>query len=167
MVGPLPAVGCVRGLLVCEEFGAVAGCDGTDRAGSGVAEEAVGVVPPSARNPGSAPTVAKTAATSIGRRIDRNVPAGVSPRGFSGPGAPAVAARLEHGGPSVAQQYGRPEVFHTPAPSYRAGAPQYGRPMVARTPQMVGRGMPAMTGRVAPQVAARPALGGGGAPHKK
>jgi Family of unknown function (DUF6600) len=94
-------------------------------------------------------------------------PAGVSPRGFSGPGAPAVAARLEHGGPSVAQQYGRPEVFHTPAPSYRAGAAQYGRPMVARTPQMVGRGMPAMTGRVAPQVAARPALGGGGAPHKK
>jgi hypothetical protein len=71
------------------------------------------------------------------------------------------------GGQPMAQGYGRPEVFHTPAPTYRPGAGMYGQPQVARMPQMMGRGMPTMMGRGMPQVAARPALGGGGAAVRK
>jgi len=86
-------------------------------------------------------------------------PGSATPRGFARPGAPAVAAQMGHGGQPVPQQYGRPEVFHTPAPTYRAGAPRYGQPQVARGPQMMGRGVP--------QVAARPALGGVGVAFRK
>jgi hypothetical protein len=78
-----------------------------------------------------------------------------NPGGFARPG----------GGQSMPQGYGRPEAFHTPAPTYRPG--MYGQPQVARMPQMMGRGMPTMMGRGMPQVAARPALGGGGAALRK
>ncbi len=44
--------------------------------------------------------------------------------------------------------YGRPEVFQTPAATYRPGMQQFGRPQVANPAQMTGRGMtPAMMGR--------------------
>jgi hypothetical protein len=83
-------------------------------------------------------------------------------RNFAGPGAP-VAGMQNWGG-------GRPQVFQTPAPTYRPGVQQFGRPQVAMPTQMMGRGVsPAMMGRGMPQVAARPQVqgGGGGAPHKK
>jgi hypothetical protein len=102
-------------------------------------------------------------------------PGGANPRGFAGPGAPAVAAQMGRGVQPAPQQYGRQQVFQTPAPSYRPGAPQYGQPGVPRAPQMMGgrapampaRGAPSVAGRVAPQVAARPPPGGGGAPQQR
>jgi hypothetical protein len=99
---------------------------------------------------------------------------------------PATAAP-QYGRPEVprmtapGQQFGRPEAFHTPAPTYRAGGQQFGRPEVSQSsaamprpgaPQVVrpgapavfGRGSPAGMARGAPQVAARPAAP---APQKK
>jgi hypothetical protein len=95
--------------------------------------------------------------------------------GMAGPGAPAVAAQMRRGVQPMPQQYGQPQVFHTPAPSYRPGAPQYGQPGVPRPTQMMGgrapaipaRGTPAVINRGPPQVAARPAPGGGGAAQRK
>jgi hypothetical protein len=103
-------------------------------------------------------------------RGPRGEPRGVAatgrsnPGGFARPGAAAVAAQAGRVGQPMPQGYGRPEAFHTPAPTYRPG--MYGQPQVARMPQMMGRGMPAMMGRM-PQVAARPAVGGGGVALRK
>lgn len=88
-----------------------------------------------------------------------------NPGSFARPGAPAVAAQAGRVAQAMPQGYGRPEAFHTPAPTYRSGV--YGQPQVARMPQMMGRGMPTIMGRGMPQVAARPALGGGGVALRK
>jgi hypothetical protein len=94
-----------------------------------------------------------------------------SPRNFAGPGAPTVAMQTARGGQPLSRECGRPEVFHTPAPTYPSRMQQFGRPQVIRPPQMMGRGISPAMGRGMPQVAARPAQvhfgGGGGAPHKK
>ncbi len=72
------------------------------------------------------------------------------------------------GGYRGAQQFGRPQAFQNPVGGYR-GAQQFGRPQAFQTPAAAYRGG-GMMGRVAPQVAARPAAvrvgGGGGGRHK-
>jgi hypothetical protein len=91
-----------------------------------------------------------------------------SPRNYARAGAPTVAAQMGRGGEPLSHEYGRPEVFHTPAPTYHAAVQQFGRPQVALPPQMMGRGMSPAMGRGMPQIAARPAVTGGGAAlHKK
>jgi hypothetical protein len=90
-------------------------------------------------------------------------------REFAGPHGPAAITQMGRPGQPLSQQFGRPEVFHTPAPTYRAGMQQFGRPQVA--PQMMGRGVSPAMGRGMPQIAARPAPvhsgGAGAAPRKK
>jgi hypothetical protein len=71
----------------------------------------------------------------------------------------------------LTQQYGRPEVLHTPAPTYHGGGTLFGRSEVAAishpgapqvmhpgAPAVVGRRVPAGVGKGAPQIAARPVI---------
>jgi hypothetical protein len=106
----------------------------------------------------------------IGPAAPREIRPGY-PREFAGPHAPAAAAQMGRAAQPLPHQYGRPEVFHTPAPTYHPAMQQFGRPQVVRPPQMMGRGMPPAMGRGMPQVAARPApahVGGAvAASHKK
>jgi hypothetical protein len=85
-----------------------------------------------------------------------------SPRNFVRPGPPTVATQMGRGAAPVLHEYGRPEVFQTPAPTYRPAMQQFGRPQVARPPQMMmGRGISPAIGRGMPQIAARPVPSGG------
>jgi hypothetical protein len=105
----------------------------------------------------------------IGQVAPHEIRPGYS-REFAGPHAPAAAAQMGRAAQPLPHQYGRPEVFHTPAPTYHPAMQQFGRPQLARPPQMVGRGMAPAMGRGLPQVAARPApahFGGAVAARKK